>query len=188
MIILVAVFAVPYALSWLLYTHPGLLNLGSRSHGTLLSPVIGPGEYQLLKLNGQAYVADPAADKWTLMSFGSSACDPDCVKNLFTMQQLRKMMAVDKARVRRAYIILDLQTPEAIESELAQYAGTELYSVDATQAASLEQKLGIAAGQLGQHVLVADPGGNLVMLYRRDMDPKKIFADLEILFGRVKKI
>ena len=33
-----------------------------------------------------------------------------------------------------------------------------------------------------------DPAGNLVMLYPRDMEPKKIFADIEILFGRVKGV
>lgn len=188
LLIMMAVFAVPYFLSWVLYLNPGVIGLGTRNNGTLISPVIAPEAVHLSGLDGQPYQVDVAAGKWTLMMFGSSQCEKACKKTLFTLQQLRKMMGVDKARIRRVYVLLDSATPALIQAELKQFAGTDLQFGEDGLAQFLEQKLKIGTGQLREHIIIADPMGNLVMWYPQDIDPRKIFADIEILFGRVKNV
>ncbi len=188
LLIMVAVFAVPYLLSWFLYLNPDVLNLGTRNNGTLISPLIGPDEVHFMQSEGQAFPLGIDSKSWTLLMFGSSPCGQACRKTLFTLQQLRRMMGVDKARIRRAYVSLGSADSEALQAELAQFEGTELFVLESGDAFALEQKLGIKSGQMDQHIVIADPMGNLVMLYPQDIEPEKIFADIEILFGRVKGV
>lgn len=188
LLLMVMVFAVPYALSWLLYLNPGWFNLGTRNNGTLISPVIEPQQVGLKSADGQAYVVDLESNKWTLMIFGGEQCDVSCEKTLFTLQQLRKMMGVDKAKIRRVYVILGEGSPAALSTQIEKYAGTIIQIAEQQTETFLEQKLELERGQLSHKILIADPYGNLVMWYSQDIDPKKIFADIEILFGRVKNV
>ena len=188
LLIMVTVFAVPYMLAWFLYFKPGALELGTRNHGTMISPMIGPEQFQLVQLDGQSPREAAGSDRWMLLSFGEGSCDADCEKTLFTMQQLRKMAGVEKTRLRRGYVVPMGAGGPGLESTLDQFQGTELLLADAPQLQWLEQRLGIETGELYLHIIIADPEANLVMWYPREMDPKKIFADIEILFGRVKRV
>ena len=188
LLLMVVVFAVPYALSWLLYMNPGWFNLGTRNNGSLISPVIEPQQVRLKHADGQPYQVDRETDKWTLMMFGGAQCDAGCEKTLFTLQQLRKMMGVDKVKLRRVYVMLGEGSPAAIGTQIEKYTGTIIQIADQETETFLEQKLEFESGQLSQKILIADPYGNLVMWYPQDIDPKKIFADIEILFGRVKNV
>ena len=188
LLIMVAVFAVPYALAWYLYQNPELIE-GSRNHGTLIKPLITAAEVQFVSRDGASFPAAQGDEKkWMLLMFGGQSCGEDCEKTLFTLQQLRRMMAVDKARLRRAYLLLDGEMNESLGKTLGDYQGTELFLAEADSAPGLAEKLGVATDRLDQHIVIADPMGNLVMLYPREMEPKKIFADIEILFGRVKGV
>jgi len=188
LLLMVAIFAVPYALSWLLYMNPGWFNLGTRNNGTLISPVISADQFQLKQADGQPYQLDLESGKWTLMMFGASQCDASCEKTLFTLQQLRRMMGVDKAKIRRVYVMLDSVTPDDLAAQIEKYPGTTIQKAGQETTTFLEQTLEIESGSLGRKILIADPYGNLVMWYPQDIDPKKIFADIEILFGRVKNV
>jgi len=189
LLIMVAVFALPYLASWFLFLNPGVIDLGGRSNGTLISPLIGPDEapfvLSAVKINEQKEIDEKI---WTLLMFGSGPCQEACQKTMFTLQQLRKMMGLDKVRIDRAYVQIEAEKAGPELSVLSQYEGTEVIYANSEEIPGLEQKLGVEPGQLHQHILIADPGGNLVMLYPQDMDPKKIFADIEILFGRVKGV
>lgn len=188
LLLMVIVFAVPYALSWLLYLNPGWFNLGTRNNGTLISPVIEPQQVVLKRADGETYQVDLESGKWTLMMFGGAQCDAACEKTLFTLQQLRKMMGVDKAKLRRVYVMLGESLPAELNDQIEKYAGTIIQTADQKTETFLEQKLELESRQLSQKILIADPYGNLVMWYPQDIDPKKIFADIEILFGRVKNV
>ena len=190
-LIMVAVFAVPYALAWFLFLNPEMTEkLGTRANGTLLSPPVDP---QQLALTHQSGAQFPAADdagerRWMLLMFGDRECNAECEKTLFTLQQLRRMMAVEKARLRRAYVLLDGKPGKELGNTLGEYEGTELFVAETGGVPVLADKLGVEAEKLDQHIVIADPMGKLVMLYPREMEPKKIFADIEILFGRVKGV
>lgn len=188
LLIMVAVFALPYAVAWLLYFNPGLVELGTRSNGILLSPVITPDQYQITDAKGTSFSPNKNKKQWTLMTFGSSKCEDTCKKNLFVFKQVRRMMAVDRAYISRAYIMLDTTNPESINKEIAKFIGTNLYQLSTDNAKLLEAKIGVEVGQLAKHFVIADPHGNLIMTYAQNKDPKKIFHDIEILFGRVKGI
>jgi len=189
LLILVAVFALPYLASWFLFLNPGVIDLGGRNNGTLISPMLEPDEVPFALPAVQVNETKEIDEKiWTLLMFGSGPCQEACQKTLFTLQQLRKMMGLDKVRIDRAYVQLDGDMAGAVQATLAQYEGTALIIANSEKISALEQRLGVQPGQLSQHILIADPMGNLVMLYPQDMEPKKIFADLEILFGRVKGI
>ncbi len=188
LLIMVAIFGLPYGLAWLFYFNPQLLDLGSRANGTLISPVVSPTEYQFQQLDGQPYQLDKQDPKWLFTAFGPSNCGEACQKTLFTLQQLRRMMGVDRAQISRAYVVLDNEILSTIQPELTNFEGTELVRLAGESISKFEQKAGIASGQLENHLVLIDPHGNLVMHYPRDMEPKKIFADIEILFGRVKGV
>jgi len=188
LLLMLVVFAIPYALSWLLYLNPGWFNLGTRNNGTLISPVIPAQQLALTQMDGQAEQADAKNEKWTLLMFGDGQCDQQCEKTLFTLQQLRRMMGVDMAKIRRVYVLPESASGAALAPYVQKYAGTIVRKTPGETYAFIEQKLGIEAGQLKQQILISDPYGNLVMWYPRDIDPKKIFADIEILFGRVKNV
>ena len=194
-LIMLTVFAFPYAMAWVLYFKPEVFNLGTRNHGTLISPVIGQDAYQLNNPDGTSYQFIKDSDKWMLMTFGSSSCEKACQTNLFTLQQLRRMMGVDRVRLNRSYILLGEQAlgeesegaiNQSIKQELAKFQGTGLYRLKAGTEKSLEEKLGIPVGKLKDYFLVADPRGNLVMYYPQEDDPKKIIEDIEILFGKIR--
>ncbi len=187
---MVAVFAVPYAIAWYFFLNPEVTEkFGTRAYGTLLSPPIAPQQLVARHQGGARFPASAEGErKWILLMFGDQTCGKDCEKTLFTLQQLRRMMAVEKARLRRAYVLLDGELNETLGKTLSDYRGTELFVAESDSLPGLADKLGVEADQLDQHILIADPMGNLVMLYPREIEPKKIFADIEILFGRVKGV
>ena len=190
-LIMLAVFALPYAMAWFLYFKPEVFNLGTRNHGTLISPVISQETYQLSHPDGTSYQFIKDSDKWMLMTFGSATCEKACQTNLFTLQQLRRMMGVDRIRLNRSYILLGEESSGAIDQpsinqQLEKFQGTSLYRLKTATAKALEEKLGIPIGKLKDHILVADPRGNLVMYYPQEEDPKKIIEDIEILFGKIR--
>jgi len=186
LLIMLAVFAMPYALAWFLYLKPEVFNLGTRNHGTLVSPMITPNAYQLTLPDGKPYKSIKKNGKWMLMSFGSANCEEACKKNLFTLQQLRRMMGVERKRLSRAYILLGTESTGSINQQLTKFQGTDLYLLKNDNANALEEKLGISTDKLKDHILIADPKGNLVMYYPQDKDPKKIIEDIEILFGKIR--
>ena len=188
LLIMVTVFAVPYLLAWFIYFKPGVVDLGTRNNGTLISPMISSEQIHLSRPGGQSVAEAGDSDVWMLLSFGEGVCATDCEKTLFTLQQLRKMVGVEKSRLRRAYVVPAGENYAPIENGLARFEGTELLVADAQRLRWLETQLGIETGELHRHIVIADPKANLVMWYPREMDPKKIFADIEILFGRVKRV
>ena len=190
LLILVAVFAVPYVLAWYFFLNPDVTEkFGTRANGTLINPPIEARQLALKHENGARFPAAAEGErKWMLMMFGGQDCGAECEKTLFTLQQLRRMMAVEKARLRRAYVLLEDDSGDRLGGKLDIYQGTELFMAEPSVAGSLENSMGLEAGTLAQHIVIADPAGYLVMVYPREIEPRKIFADIEILFGRVKGV
>lgn len=190
LLIMVSVFALPYALAWLLYLKPEILDLGTRNNGTLILPAIGADAYQLIDADGAVYQSGEDNDKWMLMTFGSADCEDICQKNLFTLQQLRRMLGVDRKRLSRAYVLLEAtaddtgETTASVNEQLSRFEGTTLFSLQSDSVQSLEQSLELDAGTLVEQLLLADPEGNLVLYFPREMDPREIIEDIQVLFGK----
>lgn len=165
MVLLLALFGLPLAVSFFLYYATGWRPQGTSNHGELISPVIPLAD-----------VAVPLKGKWTLLVVGEGACDEDCRRSLVFARQTRLSLNQEMDRVNRVLVATDGCCDQAwLDSE---HPGLKVIDADAGHAALLAR---IPSQDRAQSVFVVDPLGNLMMRYDSREDPKGLLSDLKKL-------
>ena len=154
-----AVCVAPPLLAWLAYEQ-GWGSGRAANYGQLLEPrrIEGP----LGALRG----------KWLLVTFDDASCGAACERKLYVVRQARLALGKDAGRVERLWLVTGGGQPDA--RLLAAIEGSHV----AASSAEIERAV---AGDLGAHIYLVDPLGNLMMRYPADADPAHLVKDLERL-------
>lgn len=166
-------FLIPMILAWVMYEKRD--SFGTVNYGHLILPPASINDLKLINYQPQK--------KWLLLLFYPKICDQGCNKGLFYMRQIRLSMGKDMDRIERA-IITDQKAPQdpSLEKLLNnQFFGTAHLLADQKQlnivlSKAVKSRL-LTAGTL----YVVDPLGNIILSYKPDADPNKVFKDLERL-------
>lgn len=173
LILIFALFAVPFVLAWLLnfvgdYTPGATVN-----QGTLIQPVRPVTSAGLVDARGTALAADYFKGEWTLLFRQADACGDPCHQALYVQRQVRLAQGKNIDRVKRL-LLLDGAAMPAWTGEVAQhYPGLDIARAATPAAATAFPPAG--------RLYLVDPLGNLMMEYALDADPRGMIKDLERL-------
>jgi len=184
LILIIACFLVPLALSWWLVGH--WRPSGSAQHGELLNPAQPLVELPF-SLGGQPADATAFQGFWVLIHAASAAeCAAPCQTALYDMRQVRLALGKDLERV-KTLVLLDGPPMEELRQWLeVEHAEMAVGSTDAATQDRLNAAFPIP-GRADEWIYLVDPLGNLLMRYPVTVDPSGILKDLKRLL-RLSKI
>lgn len=168
LLLLVAIFLLPLAASFLLYYTAGWRPSGQSNHGELVTPARPLPGKQVAGLRG----------KWVLAYVGDGRCDADCQHALYYARQTRLSLNQDMDRVQRAFFATGQCCDHA---QLARdYAGLEVFALE--PGADADALLTLLPAQDRAHSLyIIDPLGNLVMRFDTRENPRDLLSDMKQL-------
>jgi hypothetical protein len=168
LLLLVALFFVPLAASFILYYGLGWRPSGGTNHGELYSPA-------------RPLPASPAplaGRQWSLVYAGDGACDGNCRRSLVFARQTRLSLNQEMTRVSRLF----LATGNCCDSAYLDKEHPGLVVLDAGGDAALAAVVAALPAKEREHSLyIVDPLGNLVMRYDTREDPHGLLDDLKKL-------
>lgn len=158
LLILSALFIVPYLGAWVFYTTSHQATHKTKNHGELLQAT---GTLQALNL--------PTSPKWTLLYIAKTKCASQCVTTLHRMKKIRLVLGKAMSRVDRVLV-----TPTPVEGKLAiafqnDLKGTHYF---VRPAPLLKNYAGL---------YIADPNGNIILRYPDKTQANAIYEDLRHL-------
>ena len=167
MLLLIALFFVPLAVSFWLYFGTGWRPQGSSIHGVLFDPAVALPP-----------AAEPLRGKWSLLYVGEGTCDENCRRSLVFARQTRLSLNQEMDRVQRVFLATgaccDVQYLET------EHKGIKVFDVSEDEARA--ELLGLLPPEGREHSLyVVDPLGNLVMRYDTREAPRGLLTDMKKL-------
>jgi hypothetical protein len=169
LLVLIALFFVPLAVSFVLYYGIGWRPAGGSNHGELLEPL------------RQLPAADAAAldGKWALVYVGDGACaDEGCRRALWVARQTRVLLNQEATRVDRAL----LATSGCCDREFIEREHAGLKALDRSAPSVREALLAVLPpGDHDHDLFVVDPRGNIVLRFDAREDPRGLLEDLKKL-------
>jgi hypothetical protein len=183
-VLLILVFAAPFAVSWYLFHFTQIGRGGvDGSHGRLIVPPRPLPAAELLSPQG-VQTGEVLRRRWTLVYLVPGRCASDCLAAMYRQRQLRLALGRHAHRVQRALVVYGEFPPHLPPEALREYAGQGVIAGSALDGddpgRSFRLRDGddpLAAGRL----YVVDPMGNLMLAYPADADPAGIIDDLERL-------
>jgi cytochrome oxidase Cu insertion factor (SCO1/SenC/PrrC family) len=180
-IIIFALFVVPFVLAWVLYEEQDTFGKPS-NNGQLIQPPLDLAKLSLQTLDKKPVDQKTLRGKWLLLYINPNPiCDEACQKNIYNIRQIRTATGKEAERVQRAIITFSGQKPDAQLQTLLKgpFAGTSHFLANKQQvqqflASSPEAKLAIQTGS----IYLVDPLGNVMMEYAPKANPSGIFKDL----------
>lgn len=170
LLLLLALFGLPLAVSFFLYYATGWRPEGTSNHGELFSPVV------VLDGEGVGEAVEPLKGKWSMLVVGDGTCDEDCRRALVFARQTRLSLNKEMDRVARVF----LPTGGCCDRAYLDGEHPGLKVIDGM--AGREDLLARIPAQDREHsVFVVDPLGNLVLRYDSREDPKGFLSDMKKL-------
>ena len=181
LIFLFILFFLPMMGAWILYKSGVNIFTGRVNHGQLINPP--------LTLTDISLKNNITHDKWAMIYVAPQQCEKICLDNLYKMRQIRLELNADEQRMQRVLITAQGQSINNLHSLLAhQYFGTIALQIPQNEINKLlaiipQKNLAMRQGGL----YLADPLGNVMMVYAADANPSGIYKDLQRLL-RVSQI
>ncbi len=185
LIIVLGMFAVPFALAWLVVTvFPEWAPKGRVNHGELIEPVRPLPSFQLKTLSGDPLDETFFRGKWTIVYLAQGSCDRSCVEQLYNIRQVRLAQGKNIDRLQRLMLWQDEGISAERRSELQEHFPGQVIAPLKAQSSRalletfvLDGQQPLAAGR----VYLVDPLGYLMMSYEPEDEPRGMIKDLERL-------
>jgi peroxiredoxin len=148
------------------------------NYGTLIDQQAHPvPAMATTTLDGKPVALGQFKGKWVMLMAAPGACGEACRKQLFAMQQLRKMQGKEMERIERVWLITDSEPLDTLV--IREYDGTHMLRADGRAIANW---LPADAGtSVADHIYMIDPLGHLMMRFPKDPDPRKVYKDINKL-------
>lgn len=183
--ILLALCGLPYLFSWIYFANKDVLpQMGSSNRGDLIDPVRSVDNLSLQLMDGKTLDTGLLKGNWTLITAGSSHCDETCLKNVFHMRQVRRLMGEDRERIKRLFVLTDSDQLQAFSDKIEPYGAMDVVSGAGPDKAGLLEKMTVNGSSPENRIFIIDPMANLMMVYAADANPEDIAKD----FRRLLKV
>lgn len=185
LILIAALFIVPLALAWLMYSGAIDYSPGTtRNHGRLVKPP-QPIEWTGVSVDGEAVsdARNPFAGNWAVMHAVANPCDDVCLAVVTDLRQVHRAAGRDQSRIQLA-LLHDLQDADSEVRLTDIYPAFHLLrdpngrlwrTLDGVAGPDLQS--GTARGG----TFLVDPLGNIMMAYAAGSDPNGLKKDLKRL-------
>jgi len=185
LLLIVALFAAPVVVAWLLFfVFPGWVPTSTSNHGTLVKPVRVLPSFHLPTLPADTVDGGFLQGKWTFVYIHRGACENECIQQLYKMRQVRLTQGKNIDRLQRLMLWDADGVDTAQRDELQRhFPGQVTALLSGDTAASLLATFNVDAQPplTGERLYLVDPLGNLMMIYGPDDEPRGIIKDLERL-------
>ena len=171
MLLVVAIFALPIAASYLAYHTLDLKPTGN--YGELLLPPAQITQQPFTRRDGAAFRFEDLRGKWVIVASDSGACPTDCRDKLDIVRRTRLALGREASRVARVFVVDDLAVPDA--AALAPFEGMEI----ARTPAGLQLPPGATNDRA--HIYLVDPLGNVMLRWPARAEAKRMLQDLKRL-------
>ncbi len=185
LIILVAVFASPIILAFIVYKNKWMIPSGRVSHGVIISPAQPLSKFTVNTQKDTKFGLEDIRRKWSYIYVIEKECDDACQLNLVKMRNARIGQGAEGRRV-NYYLILTSETKVDWFSDEFKKAHPKLKILYANSdgAKSLLKTLkGTEQSRIEEmkRVYMIDPLGNYMMFYEDGFDSLGIMEDLKLL-------
>ena len=184
LLFILALFAAPVVLAWLLYyVFPGWIPAATSNHGELVKPVRKVPDFSLQTVSGKTITAKFLQGKWTFVYLHEGACEHACVEQLYKVRQVRLTQGKNIDRLQRLMLWSPGAVPEAARRELQEHFPGQVIGLLPPDPQQLIATFGVdGKAALGaERVYLVDPLGNLMMVYGPADEPRGMIKDLERL-------
>ena len=181
------VFITPFLVITLstVWYYSGLGPSGKVNYGEMITPPIAIGDLDL-ELNFQPLNIDTMERKWMLIHFVKGVCEEKCQQSLYFSRQINTLIGREQERVKRFLVGIDNNSNE-LEIILKEYPRLAL--IKSNNPSAITEVMGLKSISAFEQpgFFLADPLGNIILLYQGEIDPKKILSDIKKLL-RASKI
>jgi len=185
--IILAVSGLPYLLSWIWYANMDTLpEVASGNRGELIEPARPLENMTLTTVGGDVLNINTLKGNWILMMAGSSDCNETCLKNVYFMRQVRRLMGEDREKIKRIFVMTDNSRLDSFKEQVSEFGNMEIVSTDAEQGKTLIEKMTIDNNSPENRIFIVDPLANLMMAYPQEVDPEDIAKDFRRLLKVVR--
>ncbi|RLA02247.1 MAG: hypothetical protein DRQ47_07020 [Gammaproteobacteria bacterium] len=182
LLILAAIFAIPYAAAFFLYYgDDGGASLGTSNNGQLISPVRTMQAMEFNQVIDGQTISTDFAGHWTMLTMASSNCDTECTDNLYAIKQVRSAIGVERRNVRRAMVLMEIDNIEQLLPRMTDFEGMDILTTSEVNLVQLKQFLQHKDQNFENAVFLFDPKGNYMMYYPPSTHPKLILKDMLLL-------
>lgn len=181
LIIVLAIFIVPAAFTWLMANLEQFRPTKTKNHGDFIIPIRALQQVALHDDKDNAYGLAEVKGKWTIIYFGVAECDRICEDILYKTRQSRLAQSVEMKRVKRVYVLLDRLPGASLKKILKEHADLSVVTGDKQALDAILRQFEIAdknPAKTAQRVYIIDPLGNLMMSYPKGFSAKGMIKDL----------
>lgn len=179
LLITALLFAAPVLLAVIVYKNPGLIELGAKNHGTLVTPA-RPLDSISLTVDGQPRDKQSLLEgMWSWTTFIDGPCDQACANQLYKSRQVRLALGKDMDRGQR--LLVQLGTPATLDPKLLESHPDLIIASAASDAAWLPEFHTDGNKLDTDNLYLIDPLGNLMMYYPPTVEGPKILKDIQRL-------
>ena len=181
LLLLLAVCAAPFVLSWYLLRFTDVSRLGISHHGALIDPPRPLENFPLRSPAAPESTAFSLHGKWSLVYLLDGVCDRSCEGNLYKMRQIRLATSKYAHRVQRVVVHTAPAATLFNARQIRDYQGQLTLSrglLDQPRYAGLFQARPQERPFARQRLYLIDPQGNLMMRYEPEADPRGIIKDM----------
>ena len=185
LILIAAMFIVPLALAWMMYS--GIIDYrpgSTRNHGRLVEPP-QPIAWSGLRVDDETVATgqNPFAGHWLLLHAVPDPCDDPCRAAVTDLRQVHRAAGRDQARIQVALL---QEGPDPAAADRLREIYPLFHLVDDADRGLWPTLDGIAAqgaapGTAGGGTFLVDPLGNIMMAYEPGSDPNGLKKDLKRL-------
>ena len=186
LLVIAAMFLLPLALAWLMYS--GTIEFkpaSTRNLGQLVEPPL-PLSWENARLDSPGSQEPAVAvfgEHWTVLYTLAAPCAEACIEQVTGLRQVHRAAGRQQQRIRLALLLPDQASPELKKGLMDIYGNFHLISdpSGALSARLAQVSLpGTPAGAAGTVYLV-DPLANIMMVYAPGSDPNNLKQDLKRL-------
>jgi len=186
--VMIFLFGMPYVAATYFYFNRDNIDLGLTSnYGTIISPVRSVTDRQLKKLDETDFKLSSLRGKWIILSIGSSACQQDCIDNLYKIRQLRKAVGQEYKRIAKVFFLQDKNNLQSFTALLKDYPDMDVIIPSGSEYERYLSIFSYHGSDIKDGIFIIDPLGNYMMMYPKGADPSKIIKDIERLL-KISKI
>jgi peroxiredoxin len=185
LVIIAAVFFLPLALAWLMYT--GTIEFqphATRNLGHLVQPAV-PVDWANVSLDdsGKQPVGSAFARHWLILHAVPSPCNESCLQQVTDLRQVHRASGRQQSRIRLALLhdFEDAEDAAALKDIYAEFKLLENPNGNLWRALDQVAKRSEPAATARSSTYLIDPLGNIMLFYAAGYDPNDLKSDLKRL-------
>lgn len=185
--ILLAISGFPYLFSWIYFANiEHMPEVGTSNRGELIDPVRSVENMSLELMDGNRLDTNALKGNWTLITTGSSQCEETCMKNVYFIHQVRRLMGEERERIKRLFVLTDAVALQDFASKVEPFGDMDVVTGNEQSRTTLLEQMTINGLSPENRIFIMDPLANIMMVYNPDSNPEDIAKDFRRLLKVVR--